>query len=212
MKIWVPKQLEVKVEVVTEPNEDLGLKPGDLQVTDADGKTRLYTPAEFEARFEEIEKNSWPGYLKRKAGESFMNGTAMVGFVGADMIDLINQMNAWAEKPENRHLILGDSGDHYWTGPDGRLYAVMYCYAATNKESHEHLAERAEVEKEVNEKWAEKKKQLGIDERNHLEKAKDLRAASEAIERTKRRELEELAAVGRACKNNHGKAMKGKEK
>lgn len=211
MKVWVPKQRKVTVTVVTEPNEDLGLKVGDMQVTDADGRTRLYSPEDFEERFEQVEENSWPGYLKRKAGEAFMNGTLMVGFVGSSMDHLIEQMNAWAEKSENRHLILGDSGDHYWTGPDGRLYAVMYCYAHESRESIDHLNEVAAIEAEVKEKWAEKKKQLGIDERNALEKAKDAKAAQEVIDRQKQQELKRLAEIGQRCENNHGKALKGKK-
>lgn len=214
MKVWVPKQREVKEVVIitaeAAANSDGSLNVGDLQVTDADGRTRIYTPNEFAERFEEIEKNSWPGYLKRRAGNIYTNGTLMVGFQAADLSELIFKMNTWAQKAENRHLILADNGDHYWTGADGKVYAVMYVYSQTEAESQAHLDERAAVEKEVNEKWEEKKRQLGIDERNALEKAAELRAAAEAIERTKRRELETLAAAGKHCQANHGKKMKEK--
>ena len=211
MKVWVPKQREVKVEVVTEANEDLGLKVGDLQVTDADQRTRVYSPAEFEERFEEIEKNSWPGYLKRKAGDVFMNGTLVVTFEGDTIKGLGDAQNAWAADPLNRHLILGDHGDKYFQGIDGRFYAVYYCYSSTSAEAREHLAEREAVEQEIKEKWEEKKKQLGIDERNALEKAQAAREAQAAIDRTRMRELLKAEADAKHCKANHGKAKKGKK-
>lgn len=214
MKIWVPKQRKVTVTYATEANEDLGIKVGDMQVTDADGRTRLYSPQEFEERFEQVEENSWPGYLKRKAGESFMNGTLVVGFEGASLAELVANMNAWAEKSENRHLILGDHGDKHFQGPDGRFYAIYYCYAHESKESIDHLNETAAIEEEVRAevkaRHEARKKQLGIDERNVLEKAKDAKVAQEAIDRQRMRELLEKERIAKHCEANHGKAMKGK--
>lgn len=216
MKIWVPKQREVKV-TVRDDNEPAThhLEPGELEVTDEDGKSRVYDPDTFAKRFEQIEKNSWPGYLKRKAGQEFMNGTLAVGFEGATLTELIGALNAWAEKPENRGWILGDNGDRYWQGTDGRFYAVMYCYAQTNEESHAHLAERSEIEREVKEeverRWEERKKQAGIDERDALTKAQDAKKAKDAIERVRQRELLEKERIADHCKANHGKAMKGKK-
>lgn len=210
MKIWVPKQSEVKVEVITQDNPDTELKAGDLAVT-MDGRTRIYSPDEFSERFEEVERHSWPGYLKRKMGQSYSPGTLAVGFEGKSLAMMIQVMNAWAEAPLNRHLILGDNGDHYWTGADGRCYALLYVYSETTPEDATHLAEKSELEAEVKAKWEEKKKQLGIDERNHLEKAQDARKAAEAADRVKRRELEADAVAGKHCKANHGKVRKGKK-
>lgn len=210
MKIWVPKQREVTVEVAATDNPDLDLKAGDLAVTDADGKTRIYSPDEFAERFEEVERHSWPGYLKRKMGQSYSPGTLAVAFEGDSLSMLTQVMNAWAEKAENRHLILGDNGDHYWTGADGRCYALLYVYSETTPEDAAHLAEKSELEAKVKAEWEEKKKQLGIDERNALEKAQEARKAQEAINRTKEREMAQLAEVGKHCKANHGKLKKGK--
>jgi hypothetical protein len=212
MKVWVPKQREVKVEVVLEDNEDNNLKKGDLQVTDADGRTRLYAPAEFEERFEQVEKNSWPGYLKRKSRDVFMNGTLMVDFDGDTLAELRAKMNAWAAESTNRHLILGDEGDKVFQGTDGRFYAIYYCYAQTNPESQKHLDERAAIEEEVRaeveKRYAERQAKLGIDERDALTKAKEARAAQDAIDRQKQRELERLAELGRKCEHNHKKGKK----
>lgn len=205
MKVWVPKQREVKVEVITEANPDNDLKPGDLMVTDADGKTKVWSPAEFAERFEEVERASWPGYLKRKAGDQFMNGTLTVGFEGATLQELVDAMNAWAAKSENRHLILGDNGDRYFQSADGRFYAIYYCYAQQDPLATEHLDEMAALEKKVKEEWEKKKAELKIDERNQLAKAQELREAHDAIERTKRRELERKASIADHCVANHGK-------
>lgn len=211
MKIWVPKQNEVAVEVIAQDNSDSELRAGDLAVT-MDGRTRIWSPDEFAERFEAVERHSWPGYLKRKMGQSYSPGTLAVGFEGANMRELVSAMNAWAAESSNRHLILGDNGDHYWTGADGRCYALLYVYSETTPEDATHLAEKSELEAKVKAEWEEKKKQLGIDERNHLEKAQDARQAQEAANRIRQRELEADAAAGKHCKANHGKLGKGKTK
>lgn len=211
MKVWVPKQREVKeVVIITQEAADKSegvLKAGDLQVTDADDRTRVYSPEEFAERFEEIEKASWPGYLKRKAGDQFMNGTLVVTFEADTIKGLGDAMNAWAADPLNRHLILGDNGDKYFQGTDGRFYAIYYCYAKEDPLATAHLDEQRALEQKLKAEWEEEKKRKGIDERNHLEKAKEMKAAADVIERTKRRELEKLAEVGKYCQHNHGKKM-----
>lgn len=207
MKIWVPKQNEVKVEVIAQDNPDTELKAGDMAVT-MDGRTRIYSPGEFAERFEEKKIHEWPGYINVQSPDGrYDSGCVMVALESGSPKGLAVALNKWAEAPENRGYIV----KHLQTGcdpsPDASYYALFMATTETTKEDREHLAD---VHNEVTKLLEERRAKRAADDLNQLAKARELQAAARVVEKTKYREMERLAEAGRKHEANCGK--KGKSK
>lgn len=209
MKIWVPKQREVKVEVVEVANPDNDLKPGDLMVTDADGKTKVWSPDEFAERFEEKRIHEWPGYINVQSPDGrYDSGCLSVAITASSGEDLAKALNQWAEAPENRGYIVKHLQQGFAFSPnDSHYFALFMATTETSKEDREHLAD---VHNEVTRLLEEKRKKKAADDLDHLEKARELQAAAKAVEKAERRELGRLAEVGKRHEANCGK-NKGKK-
>lgn len=210
MKIWVPKQNEVKVEVIAQDNPDTELKAGDLAVT-MDGRTRIYSPDEFSERFEEKKIHEWPGYINVQSPDGrYDSGCVMVALRGESVHALATALNEWAQAPENRgyivkHLVQGVRPNP--KEPCDNFYALFMATTETTKEDREHLAD---VHNEVTKLLEERRAKRAADDLNHLEKARELQAAAKVVEKTNYRELERLAEAGRKHEANCGK-NKGKK-
>lgn len=210
MKIWVPKQSEVAVEVILQDNPDSELKAGDLAVT-MDGRTRIWSPDEFAERFEEKRIHEWPGFLNMMSPDGRADsGCVAVSLVGKVPAELAKNLNDWSEAAENRsyivkHLQTGVAVDDF-----GKTYhwAFFTATTETTKEDREHLAD---VHNEVTKLLEEKRAKKAADDLNHLEKARELQAAARVVEKTRQRELERLAEAGKRHEANCGKAGKGKK-
>jgi len=201
MKIWVPKQREAKVEVAATDNPDAGLKAGDLAVTDADGKTRIYSPDEFAERFEEKRIHEWPGYINVQSPDGrYDSGCLSVSLTAGSALGLAEAINEWAEKKSNRGYIV----KHMVQGCDsaGTYYALFLATTETTKEDREHLAD---VHNEVTKLLEERRAKKAADDLSHLEKARELQAAAKVVEKAERRELERLAEIGKRHEANCGK-------
>lgn len=208
MKIWVPKQNEVAVEVIEKDNPDNNLQAGDLAVT-MDGRTRIYRPDEFAERFEEKKIHEWPGYINMMSPDGRADsGCVAVALTADSASGLAAKLNAWSEAPENRGYIV----KHLQLAVDNSAAIATYSYlflatAETTKEDREHLAD---VHNEVTKLLEERRAKKAADDLNHLEKARELQAAAKVVEKTKYRELERLAEAGRKHEANCGKS-KGKK-
>jgi hypothetical protein len=207
MKIWVPKQREVTVEVIEKDNPDTDLKAGDLAVT-MDGRTRIYSPDEFAERFEEKKVHEWPGYINVQSPDGrYDSGCLAIALTADSATGLAAKLNAWAEAPENRGYII----KHLQTSVDNSTAVATYSYTflattETTKEDREHLAD---VHNEVTKLLEERRAKKAADELDHLEKARELQAAAKVAEKVRIRELERLAEAGRKHEANCGK--KGKK-
>lgn len=208
MKIWVPKQREVKVEVVEVANPDNDLKPGDLMVTDADGKTKVWSPDEFAERFEEKRIHEWPGYINVQSPDGrYDSGCLSVALTAGTAQGLAEALNEWAQAPENRGYIVKHLVQGVDSHESGKYFALFMATTETSKEDREHLADvHNEVTKLLEERRAKKQEA----EKDALAKARELQTAAKAVEKAERRELERLAEVGKRHEANCGKKGRGK--
>lgn len=203
MKVWVPKQNAVTVEVVEKDNPDTDLHAGDLAVT-MDGRTRFYTPDEFAERFEEKRIHEWPGYINVMSPDGRADsGCVAVALTADSATGLAAKMNAWAEAPENRGYIVKHL--HWGVDSSRATSGFVALFMATTETDNEDRAHLADVHNEVTKLLEERRAKKATEEADQLTKARELQAAAKVAEKVRLRELERLAEVGKRHEANCGK-------
>lgn len=204
MKTYVRRQAPIHVE----PTDNSGDLAGLLRVTE-DGVTRTVTPEEFNARYKEAVV-TYPGRIAYESKWGQQPGCKAVGLLAASTIDLAKQLNEWAERDENRGLIMRDltvipDPDH--SNAEG-VQAFFLVMAGLDEETMEILQDK-EVHEEATRIVEERRAAKREKDKNIVEEQKRLYAAKAAADAATAKEREELIADGKAHRANCKK--KGKK-